>query len=69
MRPDPRKQETRAINRAGILSRSGLYSCWEEVQAALVAEGYPNAQEALKSTYLRNLLNQHCVEARRNHHA
>jgi len=64
MRPDPRHLHTKAVRRAGVLARSGNYAGWQEVEAALIAEGHAEAKRALQSQYLRDLLTDHCIEAR-----
>ncbi|RZF60818.1 hypothetical protein EWE75_21140 [Sphingomonas populi] len=52
--------------RAGVLARSGNYAGWQEVEAALLQEGHTVAKTALQSQYLRDLLTDHCIEARGN---
>jgi hypothetical protein len=69
MQPDTRRLHARAVNRAGVLARSGAYEGWQAIEAALLAEGHAIAKEALRSRYLRNLLAEHCVEARRGNPA
>ena len=64
MRPDPRHLDMKAVQRAGVLARSGEYAGWQEVEAALIAEGHDVAKTALRSQYLRDLLTDHCIEAR-----
>ena len=65
MRPDERHLKTKAVNRAGELSRSGAYAGWQEVELALLAKGHSIAKEALRSQYLRDLLTDNCERARR----
>lgn len=64
MRPDTRSLHTKAVQRAGVLARSGEYAGWQEVEAALIVEGHTEAKAALRSLYLRDLLTNHCMEAR-----
>jgi len=64
MRPDPLKQEMRAINRAGYLARTGEFENWQAVQEALLAEGFENARQALKSDVLRQLLDRDCTRSK-----
>lgn len=64
MRPDARHLHTKAVQRAGVLARSGAYAGWQGVECALLAEGHSEAKAILRSQYLRDLLTDHCVEAR-----
>jgi hypothetical protein len=63
MKPNSHRLNAKAVQRAGFLARSGDYSCWQEIEAALIDEGHMTAKTALQSQYLRNLLSEHCVEA------
>ena len=69
MQPDPKRLHANTVNRAGELAWSGNFAGWQDIETALLAEGYSNARDALRSQYLRNLLTEHCIEARRKHHA
>jgi hypothetical protein len=60
-----RHNRKNAVQRAGELARSGLYENWQAIQEALVGEGFIEAPEALRSVYLRMILEDHCAAARR----
>ena len=55
----------RAVQRAGELARSGQFENWQAIQEALVHEGFSEATHALKSEYLRIMLEDDCAAARR----
>lgn len=44
----PKDRHIPIVSRAIVLARSGAFSTWEEVQAALTAEGFEAAHNALK---------------------
>ena len=57
--------KTKAVQRAGELARSGQYENWQAIQEALIGEGFSEAPAALKSEYLRMILEDACRTARR----
>lgn len=50
--------------RAYALAETGKFDSAHAVEQALIAEGWPNAGEALQSDYARKAISERCRDAR-----
>lgn len=61
------KGERAARERAYALADSGRYDSAHDVERALIAEGWPNAGEALSSEFARKTIAERCQAAAKAH--
>jgi len=61
----PSEPDLPILDRALEMAQTGLFVTLSDLEAALVAEGYPEGSGDLKPAAIRQRLRQVCVEARR----
>lgn len=69
MRRDKHAEMARVRVLTGRMARSGLYRNWQEIQAALEADGVVYASQACQGALSRRLLDKFCDESGGNDRA
>jgi len=62
------KAERAARERAYVLAESGRFGAVQEVERALIGEGWPHAGRVMQSDYVRQAVEERCHAAREKAH-